>query len=276
MQRGALQGTLRFGRYAISTVTEGLLKVLTATAVLLAVWKAVDAAVLAVVVSAAAAVVVNRALLGFLPRTGGDLAPTPHPYRYSLTTLGCMVLLAALLSVDVLAAKRYLGAHDAGIYASASLCGKVVFFATSSLSLVAFPLLSSHHERGTDARGPLTKALALVAAASAVLVAVYAIAPRAVVVPLFGERFAAAAPYLVWMGAAFAFYAVAYLAAMFLLSQKRLAGITALAIGALAQLAGFYCFHESIHALVAVNAAVFAGTAAALLAMAFRRGAHAS
>lgn len=271
MQRGVLQGALQFPRYAAGSASEALCKVLTTAVALLLVWKTVDAAVLAIVVSAAAAVAVNWLLLRFLPRPRARVAPMSHPYRYSLTTLACLTLLAVLLSVDILAAKRYLVPDDAGLYASASLCGKIVFFATSCVSLVLFPLFSTQQERGVDARGLLSKGLAVVGATSVALVLVYALAPSAVIVPLFGDRFRAAAPELAFMGVAYALYGVVYLAAMFLLSQKRPAGSTALAIAALAQVAGFYAFHSTIGALIAVNVVVFACTAAALLLIAFRR-----
>jgi O-antigen/teichoic acid export membrane protein len=276
MQRGVLQGALQFPRYAAGSASEALCKVVATVGALLVIWKTVDAAVLALVISAAAAVAVNWLLLSFLPRPRARLAPMSHPYRYSLTTLASLTLLAVLLSVDILAAKRYLVPHDAGLYASASLCGKIVFFATSCLSLVLFPLFSSQEERGLDARGPLSKGLALVGAMSVALVLVYALVPRAVIVPLFGDRFGAAAPELAWMGVAYALYGIAYLAAVFLLAQKRLAGTTALAVAALAQLAGFYAFHSTIRELIAVNVVVFACAAAALVLIALHRRAPAS
>src|SRR4051794_1671535 len=268
MQRGVLQGTLHFRRYSISTVSEALVKLGGTVVVLLAVSRMVDAAVFAVVVSAAVAVVVNWALLRFLPRPRSSASPTSAAPGYSLTTIGCLLALAVLLSADIFAAKRYLAPHDAGLYASASLCGKIVFFATSCLALVLFPVFSARQDRGLDSRDLLRKGLALVGAMSAALLAVYALAPGPVVTQLFGERFAAAAPYLGLMGVAFALYGVVYLTTMFLLSQKRSAALPPLAIGVVAQLTGFFALHTAIRELVAVNAVVFAGTSLVLLRLA--------
>jgi O-antigen/teichoic acid export membrane protein len=67
-QRGALQGTQRFGRYAVSTLVEAVVKV-TAAAVLVGLFsRSVGAAVASVPVAAACALVVNGALLRVLPR----------------------------------------------------------------------------------------------------------------------------------------------------------------------------------------------------------------
>src|SRR4051812_31168384 len=221
MQRGVLQGALQFRRYSISSVCEAAVKLLATVVVLLVVSRTVEAAVAAIVVSAAVAVAVNWLLLRFLPRSGQRAEPMPGAYGYSLLTLGCLVLLAVLLSADIFAAKRYLAPHDAGLYASASLCGKIVFFAVSCLSLVLFPVFSARQEEGRDARVIFRKGLVMIGATSAALIAVYVFVPSVVVTPLFGERFSAAAPYLGLMGIAFALYGLVYVSAMFLLSQKR-------------------------------------------------------
>jgi O-antigen/teichoic acid export membrane protein len=268
LQRGVLQGTLHLRRYSISSVCEALVKLLATVVVLLAVSRTVDAAVMAIVLSAVLAVVVNWVLLRFLPRARDRAEPVRDTSGYSLATLGCLILLAVLLSADIFAAKRYLAPHDAGLYASAALCGKIVFFATSCLTVVLFPVFSTRQEQGHDARHVLRKGLALVGATSAVLIVAYTVAPKAVVTPLFGERFAPAAAYLGLMAITFALYGLVYLAAMFLLSQKRSAGLAPLAIAVVAQLAGFFALHATIRELIAVNALVFASAAAVLLRMA--------
>src|SRR3954447_15077766 len=250
MQRGVLQGALQFRRYSISSVCEAAVKLLATVVVLLVVSKTVEAAVAAIVVSAAVAVAVNRLLLGFLPRRSAPTTgPAPRGSGYSLTALGCLILLAVLLSADIFAAKRYLAPHEAGLYASAALCGKIVFFATSCLTVVLFPVFGTRQEQGHDARHVLRKGLALVGATSAVLIVAYTVAPKAVVTPLFGERFAPAAAYLGLMAITFALYGLVYLAAMFLLSQKRSAGLAPLAIAVVAQLAGFFALHATIREL---------------------------
>jgi O-antigen/teichoic acid export membrane protein len=120
LQRGVLQGSLRFARYAFSTVMEGAVKIVAAVSLLVLVSRDANAAVLAVVISSLLAVAVNWALLGFLPASRTTV-PLSQVYRYSLVTLSSLLLLAILLSVDLLAAKRYLDPHTAGLYAAVSL-----------------------------------------------------------------------------------------------------------------------------------------------------------
>ncbi|MEW6171404.1 MAG: oligosaccharide flippase family protein, partial [Candidatus Omnitrophota bacterium] len=53
--------------------------------------------------------------------------------------------LAALYNIDVILAKHFLGTIDAGYYATLSLLGKLIFFATSSVGIVTFPLSAKNH-----------------------------------------------------------------------------------------------------------------------------------
>lgn len=269
LQRGVLQGTKSFGRYAASTTVEAGAKLGAALALLLAVSRSVDAAALAVALSGLVALVANWALLRALPvRRGAPDAPVPA--GTAMLALGSLVLLALLFSVDVLAAKRYLEPDEAGIYAAVALAGKIVFYATSALAFFLFPYFSTRQARGEDARRLLLAALALVGGAAGVLTLAYAAVPQLVVRPLFGGEYAAAEPYLGWAGLAFGLYACAYLATLYLISQRAAAGAWALAVVALADLAALYTFHSSVGHIVFVDVGVFGAAAVALVGLCLR------
>jgi O-antigen/teichoic acid export membrane protein len=268
LQRGVLQGSMEFGRYALSTVTEATAKIGASVLILVVLWRSVDAAVLAMAVGSALGLLANSFLLRFLPESRGRPRTIPHPYRYSALTLSCLLLLAVLLSMDVLAAKRYLDPHTAGIYAAVSLSGKIVFFATSALAVYLFPIFSERRDRGVDAKGTLTGALAVLLLGSASLVAGYFFMPHVFVTLLFGHNYDGATAYVGWMAIAFSAYAFLYLTAIYLLSQEN--NLVSLTLGAavLAQAAGFYTFHSTITAFISVQLAVFASTAVVLAAVA--------
>ncbi len=268
-QRGVFQGTQRFDRFAASAAVEATAKVVGAV-VLLAVWRSVDSAVAAVPLAAACGLAVNSLLLRFLPTGGGRsgtlaVARADHQSAAALMTF---VLLALLLSADILAAKRYLPASTAGIYAAVSLCGKVVYFATSAASLLLFPHFSEHHERNRDGRKVLGAALGVVAGLSGILVAIYFVVPAIVVTPLYGAGYRSAEPFLGRIAIAFACYALAYLAATYLLALRSWLGAAALAVASLVQLAALYSFHGSIGDIVTVQIGVLGATAIALVALA--------
>lgn len=271
-QRGVLQGSMRFGRYATSIVTEAGVKLGAVVVILVWLWPTVEGAALAVAVAAAGALLMNESLIRFLPAPRGVVEAIPHPYRYSLLTLASLIILALLLSADVLAAKRYLDADTAGLYAAVSLAGKIVFFATSALSLVLFPWFSSRRERGLDARAGLRAGLALIGAVATVVLAIYFLVPQLIITPLFGAEYNAIDGDLPWMGLAFGFYAVVYLIATYLLSQSSTFGLSVLSLTLLAQLTGLFAFHSSITQIIAVQLAVFGASALILTTFAAIRG----
>jgi O-antigen/teichoic acid export membrane protein len=268
VQRGVLQGTQQFGRYAASALVEASVKIAGALVLLTWLWPSVEAAIMAILAGFVLALVANYGLLAFLPK-GGEHRPIAHPYRYSAVTLVCLGLLALLFSIDILAAKRYLDPEDAGLYAAISLCGKTVFFATSAVSWVMFPVFSVQQESGRDSRKHLTRALGFVFGISAAAIALYFLAPWLIVTPLFGTRYAAAGSYIGWMAIAATFYAAAYLTSLYLLSQNVATGAAVLGVVALMQLAGLEAFHASIGELIAVQVSVMAIAAFALGAVAF-------
>jgi O-antigen/teichoic acid export membrane protein len=233
-------------------------------------WRSVDSAVAAIPLAAACGLAMNSLLLRFLPASGRRSGPVAFPGADygSAAALVTFVVLALLLSADILAAKRYLPPSTAGIYAAVSLCGKIVYFATSAASLLLFPHFSEHHERKRDGRRVFGAALGVIAALSGILVAIYFVVPAIVVTPLYGAGYRAAEPFLGRIAIAFACYALAYLAATYLLALRSWLGAAALAVAALVQLAALYSFHGSIGDIVTVQIGVLAATAIALVTLA--------
>jgi O-antigen/teichoic acid export membrane protein len=261
LQRGILQGTSSFDRYALSTLVEAVAKIVLTVVLLLLVWRNVDAAVLAIVLGSVCGLIANTLLLRFLPPAAARAEALEHPYAYSLAALTSLALLATLLSADVIAAKRYLSPSLAGVYAAVSLSGKVVYFLTSSLTFLIFPHFSARQELGLDSRRQL---------ATTPIVVFYVLFPKVVIHPLFGTRYDAAASTIRWSALVYGIYAVCYLTSMYLLSQRDLAGVVILAFGAVAELWALYVFHSSVLQIIGAIGTVFAATAVALLLAAFR------
>ncbi|HZT85469.1 MAG TPA: hypothetical protein VE984_08640 [Gaiellaceae bacterium] len=272
-QRGALQGTGRFSRFAASTVVEGLAKVCGAAAILLLANRSVEAAAAAIPFAAACGLVANRTLLRGLPDSGAGLHAVAGPVeRGSGSTLATFILLALLLSADVFAARHFLPGHEAGLYAAVSLCGKVAYFATSAIPVFLFPSFSARRERGGDGRRLLAAGMAIVVAVCAAIAAGYTVAPRLVLDPLFGARYAGAAGYLGEIAIAFGAYAITYLSATYLVACRSRAGAVILAAAATAQVTSLLLAHSSVASIVHVQMAVLGAAAVATSMAAFLIG----
>jgi O-antigen/teichoic acid export membrane protein len=271
LQRGVFQGSQRFGRLAVSTAVEAVAKIASAIALLTLFWRGATGGMLAVVVGASSALLVGALMLRYLPYSEVRHAPRVHPTRYTAMTLATLVLLAVLLSIDTLAAKHYMSPETAGLYAGVSICGKIVYFITSVLSIYLFPLFSAHHDRGQDARKRLGLALAAILGGALVIAGIFSVAPQLVVTPLLGDKFGAAGPFVGLAGFAFGLYGCAYLCSMYLLAQRQAAVIAVLGIAAGALIVGLYASHSTIPQLLHVLIVTFGLTAGTLTTWAMLR-----
>ena len=271
LQRGVLQGARRFGQFGASSAIEGWMKLVTLVVLLSFVTASPSVVIIALIVGGFAAAVANWSMLRSMPPSEYGVLPETHPLLLSARTLGTLLLLALLLSVDVIAANRYLADTTAGIYAALSLTAKTVFFATAALTTFAFPVFSERHDLHQDARPVLLWILgvdiAIVVCATAGLTAF----PTVFLSALFGERFLAAAPYVPFAALGFGLYAILHACSMYLLSQGRTIAIVVLGACALVQLAALRAFHDTIPALLTVQGAVFGAGALTLLTVALAR-----
>ena len=267
LQRGVLQGSRRFGQFGASSAIEGWTKLLTVV-VLVRFTPSPSIVIVGLIVGGCVAAVTNWSMLRAMPPSEYGVLPETHPYRFSTQTLGTLLLLAMLLSVDVIAANRYLADTTAGIYAALSLTAKTVFFATAAVTTFAFPLFSERHDLRQDARPLLLWILGVDVAIVACATVALSAFPTAFLGALFGERFLAAAPYVPFAAIGFGLYAVLSACSMYLLSQGRALGIVVLGACALAQLAGLRAFHDTIPAILTVQGAVFGAGGLTLLAVA--------
>jgi O-antigen/teichoic acid export membrane protein len=268
LQRGVLQGAQRFGQFGASSAIEGWMKLATIVMLLRLVTASPSIVIAGLIVGGCAAAVVNWSMLRSMPPSEYGVLPDAHPYRLSMQTLGTLLLLAMLLSVDVIAANRYLADTTAGIYAALSLTSKTVFFATAAVTTFAFPVFSEHHDQRQDARPMLLRILGVEAAIVVCATVGLAAFPTAFVGALFGGRFLEAARYVPFAALGFGLYAILHACSMYLLSQGRAVAIAVLGVCALAQLAGLRAFHDAIPVFLTVQASVFGAGAVALLAIA--------
>jgi O-antigen/teichoic acid export membrane protein len=273
LQRGVLQGAKLFGPLGISSAFEGIMKLLACGILLhLVMTGSVTGPILAIPVAAAAAVCLNEILLRRLPRSESGPRPVDHPIGYSVSTLATLILLAMLLSADVIVGKRYLPAGYAGIYAAISLAAKIAFFPAAPLAAFLFPLWSERAERGQDGRKVFLAGVAIMAAVAGAVEIVYLAAPSFVVDRLFGSAFHEASGYLAWAAPVFFLYAVVYLSALYLLASKDRLAVWVLSAALVSQLGALYAFHSSVQRILGVEATVFGVVAAASFTVVLVRG----
>lgn len=263
IDRGLLQGQMRFGWLAVSYQAEMWVRLALGALLVLIGWAA-HGAVLALTISILTTWAV--AAYGLHQVQAKQSANTPLPNDVKLAPADRQALLAFALPVllieislilinnsDVLIVKRFFDNTAAGHYAALALVGRIVFFATWSVVMTMFPLAAQKQQRHEPHRHLLWTSLGLVAGVSTLIVATTALAPELIIRILFGAAYLTVAP-LLWLYAlATALFALANVLINYHLALgQRNGALFALAAGLL-QVTLLILFHTTLTQVVLIQ-----------------------
>lgn len=184
---------------------------------------------------------------------------------YSVPACIAVICITALYSQDVVLVKHFFSPEDAGIYSSLSVLGKIIFFASSALGAVAFPILAEYREVGKPYGKIVAMALGTVAIISFSITALYFLFPQFVVSMLFGQGFVQAGTYLGTFGLFISFFTLSYLLTTMYLAIGKTNIWFIVAASAIAQIALISLYHDSLADVIRNNAYLAGGLFVALL-----------
>lgn len=184
VRRGGMQGTCRFLRLSFNLAAEAFVKLVAAMVLVLG-GVGVMGAVGAISLSVFAAFL--------LPAGTRELRQTPALYKPGSFLEGIQAIIffigqVIISNVDILMVKHYFAPRDAGIYAAVALVGRLLYFATWSVTSAMFPV-SAGSPAESDSRRVLVVPLLFVAGLSTVFVIFLASFPGLVIRTLFGSDF---------------------------------------------------------------------------------------
>lgn len=174
------------------------------------------------------------------------------PKKFFFASLMSGLSSVILMSLDVVLAKHYLSARDAGLYSLAALIAKMIFFLGAFASPFIFPLVSRNEGANKDSK----KILRLTLIGTLIFTLPGFIAFGALgnfTIPfLFGKKAIATIPYLLPMSTAMLCYSFARVYGNYYLAKKYYSfSAIALLVGVL-QIALIILFHQSVLSMVYV------------------------
>jgi O-antigen/teichoic acid export membrane protein len=263
---GLAQGLQRFWTLAISMGVPPLLRVLFVVA-LLGAGFGVPGALAATFLAALIGVFVpawalRRSVLRRLPAAVPDAHPSPLARNLGPVILGLLAI-TSLTTIDVVVAKAALGSHAAGIYASASLVGRLILYLPAAIVTVLLPKVSSRIAAGEDAATIVAASIAATLVFCLCAIAVYSTVPSLLATVAFGSGFDGVASLLPLFAIAMTMFAVLNVLLAYHLGKGSNRMSYLLAAGGVVQLIAFLFVHGSGHAIVIVDVVV----AAVLLAI---------
>jgi O-antigen/teichoic acid export membrane protein len=265
--RAVAQGTQDFAGYALSNSIEGIAKVL------------------GIVVLIGIGFRLGGGIVGFFlgPLSALFFLATRLKHRYSdaqahhvrydwhrILNAGAGAAAATIAvtlmgTADVVLVKHFFSEHQAGLYAAASLGGKMLLYLVGFIPTVLLPAAADRHARGAQTREVLTISLVMFAAVALFGLFIFRYFGVAVLHALVGHAFDAAAPLLVSYGLAMVMLALTNALTYYGIATHRLAFTVPLLVCTIGTLATIGFFHPSLHTVVEI---MVAGNAVAVCAVA--------
>ena len=221
--RGVMRGDHRFGTYGMTLVVEGLVRLPLGLAAVVAGTRAAGA-----LFGYAAALTASVAVGLWYLRDVRALEDSPVALRSMFEASRPLFLtfmfLMFVVNADVIAAKRFLSAHDAGLYGAAATVARLIYVAATPIYQVLFSRVAALHAQKRSSRSLTVAAAGLL---TILLVASFAIpwfAGEIILSLVLGKAYVAAAPTLRILWLATSLLVVEALAAFALLGTDRSRG----------------------------------------------------
>jgi O-antigen/teichoic acid export membrane protein len=174
---------------------------------------------------------------------------------FAVPTLMTLLSTTSIYSTDIILVRHFFSASDAGLYAALAILGKIIFYASASIALVLFPVLSEQAAKGHASNKLIVSAVGIVTLASFGLALLYFIFPDFIVSMLFGSAYRGAGVLLGLFGLFIAFYSVGYVISTMCLAIGRTGIWIVPTLCAVAQIVAITIFHGSIYAVIWINVA---------------------
>lgn len=172
---------------------------------------------------------------------------------YTTAVFFCNVSLTCLYTTDIILARHFLSPLEAGYYAALSSLGKIIFFASSPIISVMFPIVSSKQSLGRNYRQTVFLSLVLVGLVSAGILSLYFLAPGLMVSLLYGRQYLDISENLGFFGVFIFFYTLSSLLMNFYLSISQTKIIFLPVVLAVFQIVLIGFFHGSVARIIWIN-----------------------
>ena len=218
--RGVMQGIKKFTLFGINSCTEGLIKLGLAVLLVFLGFR-VNGAIGAVIAASFIAFLAAFYFLKDIVDKKEEYFDGKEVYKYSLPVFIAIICITFMYSIDVILAKHFFSEHDAGLYAVASMLGKMIFFALNPIAKVMFPIVSERKEKKEEYKHILNKALIVVGIISTIITVLYYLFPQLIISVLFGQQYLETQGIIGYLGLAFAFMTLSYTLIFYNLSLRK-------------------------------------------------------
>jgi O-antigen/teichoic acid export membrane protein len=251
-----LQGLQRFTWLSVTASLWVLLKIV-CCALLIWLGYGLVGAVSGVILATLALWFINY---GALYRSLAQGRNKPHQTAHlsikpALPVLVANVAFVAMTQLDMVLVNYYFPAHEAGLYAAASILGKAVMYLPGGIALALFPMVAENHARNQSSAHLLLHAVGLTALLCSIGAIFYFMFGEWIITLLYGESYRGAGEVLKYFGFAILPMGLVMVAEHFLIAKGRVLFAYLFVITAPLQLVAIYFYHESLQMVVTMMGA---------------------
>jgi O-antigen/teichoic acid export membrane protein len=196
-------------------------------------------------------------------------------FRFAMPTLLTLLGITSLYTTDIILVRHFFPAAEAGLYAALAILGKVIFYASSAVALVLFPVLSERTAIGSATKKLTASAVGGVTAISVSITILYFLFPDLIVRLLFGNAYVGAGSFLGSFGIFLALFSIGNIIATACLALGRTGVWFVPMICAILQIVGITFWHGNIGMVISLNISICAlfvlGTAAYYLKVTYAK-----
>lgn len=251
--RSVLQGLLRFKQMVISILVENSLKLLLGT-LLVYIGFSVGGALAGLIIAGFVGWLLSRWFISDYIGGGEAKSPILKPFvMYSISVLIYSIAMTSLYSTDLILVKHFLSSHDAGIYASLSTLGKIIFFGAGPIGAVMFPLVAQKQQKKENYTTVFMYSFILTSIFALTILAFYWLQPAIAIKILYGARYLEGVNLLVWFGIFMMFFTLSSLLITYNLSLGRVKVVILPSLAAIAQIGGIWVYHADIMTIVWIS-----------------------
>ncbi len=177
-------------------------------------------------------------------------------FRFAVPTLLTLLGITSIYSTDIILVRHFFSAHEAGLYAALAILGKIIFYASSAVPIVLFPIASERVALGVKTKKLILSGVAIVGGISAAITVLYFLFPKIIVSLLFGNAYGDAGAMLGLFGIFLGLFSIAYIITTACLAVGKMRIWLIAVILGLIQIIGIAVFHGTISDVIYINIGV--------------------
>lgn len=253
LNRAILQGLLKFKDMVISVLLENISKLVIGVILVLLGFQ-LSGAMVGILISAIIGWYLTNRFLHFSKLS----RPQSPKYIKSIIFFTIPVIIqtvatTSLYTADLILVKHFFSSHNAGIYASLSTLGKIIFFGTSPIAAVMFPLVSKQYSRGGSYKKIFNFSLLTTAILSTLIIVIYWLFPQISIKILYGSAYLEASNLLVFFGIFMALFTLSSLYMNLGLSLGKIRIVIFPSIAAILQIILIWFNHQSLEKVIFIS-----------------------